>query len=661
MGPPAAAAAAEPGKASEPRSSAGRAGKAARRARAAASDKQGVSQSRGKVDAAASGVGSGGSGGGGMHEQQAQQQQHRGGEAAASAERQQEVHTAAAAGDAARLGQLLEQDPALANAQDSHGRTPLHVALHQSSVQLLLCYGADTHVAKGSEPAATWHRARGRPDLADRIELRLSPGRVQKLLQRGLVPSAEEECKRALALASAGTGDPDVERSLRLIQNKIAELQHAKSEAVRFAGEELYVEALGAWERALSIAPESEQLQDKVSFTRPMASMQAELLALRQAAGSATQQVATAALTPPRKGKAKLARSASGRQFVNGAEVLRLLDQGQILINGQDEQGCTPLFWATVHGMDDLVALLLAQRSPDKACPNIANNAGLTPLHVAPTVQTAARLLKAGAHIEPREGSGSRTPAEHHRQYGRPEIAAVITRFGPVYNCQGTAEHRLACGDAAGAAATFGDAMQLVAGAMATATPRTQSVLTELMGELRVGQKKAAALSAALAEVDFAHAKVFGARPRSIADLGALAEDASGLDKLAGQVQAVLDAREPGRWRLEGALGAGSAGLVLKASDKIRREVAIKLVRPAGMSCDDYDDEDDSSSEQRRRPAGLTAPLTEEDGCFGVAEVGRLRREAKAMMRVDHPAVCSCHEYFFWPAEVGVCGEHGFI
>ena len=115
-------------------------------------------------------------------------------------------------------------------------------------------------------------------------------------------------------------------------------------------------------QRAVSIAPDSRSLQDKVVQTKPLAAMQTELLALRAKHTNSTQQVAAAALTPPRSGKKKgRGASKTGRQFANGAEVLRLLDQGEILINGQDEQGRTPLLWATVHGMDELVALLLAQ------------------------------------------------------------------------------------------------------------------------------------------------------------------------------------------------------------------------------------------------------------------------------------------------------------
>ena len=69
-----------------------------------------------------------------------------------------EVHSAATTGDARKLQQLLAADPALANVRDSHGRTPLHVALHTSTIEQLLLHGADPDLAKGREGAAAWHR-----------------------------------------------------------------------------------------------------------------------------------------------------------------------------------------------------------------------------------------------------------------------------------------------------------------------------------------------------------------------------------------------------------------------------------------------------------------------------------------------------------------------
>lgn len=133
----------------------------------------------------------------------------------------------------------------------------------------------------------------------------------------------------------------------------------------------------------------------------------------------------------------------------------------------------------------------------------------------------------------------------------------LIGRFGPAFNQQGLADHRLACGDATGAAAAFGDAMQLAAAAMSEASPRTQPELVSLMTELRAGRKKAAALSAALAEVDWEHARIFGAPPLEVSHPGGGgsgaegAEHEPGLHQLAGQLQAVLEARAPGRWRLQ--------------------------------------------------------------------------------------------------------------
>ena len=148
------------------------------------------------------------------------------------------------------------------------------------------------------------------------------------------------------------------------------------TEAQRYASSEKWAYALAAYERAFAIAPACEALKDKVEQTKPLAAMQNELTELRSKQNSFTSQIAAAALSPPRRGKSALrdckGANSSATHFINGAEVLRLLDQGSIQINEQDEHGRTPLLWATVHGMDDLVKLILSQRSPDRANPDVA-------------------------------------------------------------------------------------------------------------------------------------------------------------------------------------------------------------------------------------------------------------------------------------------------
>ena len=56
-----------------------------------------------------------------------------------------------------RVAALLDSGTAV-NAVDADGRTPLHVALHTSTIEQLLLHGADPDLAKGREGAAAWHR-----------------------------------------------------------------------------------------------------------------------------------------------------------------------------------------------------------------------------------------------------------------------------------------------------------------------------------------------------------------------------------------------------------------------------------------------------------------------------------------------------------------------
>ena len=50
-------------------------------------------------------------------------------------------------------------------------------------------------------------------------------------------------------------------------------------------------------------------------------------------------------------------QNSNGQRLVNAAEVLRLLDKGELAINAPDEAGRTPLLWAAAHGLDELLRL----------------------------------------------------------------------------------------------------------------------------------------------------------------------------------------------------------------------------------------------------------------------------------------------------------------
>ena len=97
-------------------------------------------------------------------------------------------------------------------------------------------------------------------------------------------------------------------------------------------------------------------------------------------------------------------------------------------------------------------------------------------------------------------------------------------------------------------------------------------------------------------------------------------EDSEETFRRMGCLQAILNHRVPGRWTLTQCMGQGASGIVVKATDTIRQEVAVKLVMP----------------QQEREQ-------------FGKADSRRLRREAQAMMRVQDSHVCAAFDSFFFP------------
>ena len=72
--------------------------------------------------------------------------------AAASGAQVAGIHAAAEAGNVAKVRELLQANPSLANARDDHGGTPLHSAVfngQKAAVELLLASGADVNAPEG--------------------------------------------------------------------------------------------------------------------------------------------------------------------------------------------------------------------------------------------------------------------------------------------------------------------------------------------------------------------------------------------------------------------------------------------------------------------------------------------------------------------------------
>lgn len=85
--------------------------------------------------------------------------------------------------------------------------------------------------------------------------------------------------------------------------------------------------------------------------------------------------------------------------------VKKFLDDGG-RVNMQDEQGCTPLFWAVADDFKgshrEMVALLIARGADVNAVDDIQT----APLHMASNKETAELLIDAGADINSKDSKG---------------------------------------------------------------------------------------------------------------------------------------------------------------------------------------------------------------------------------------------------------------
>ena len=120
-----------------------------------------------------------------------------------------DVHEAAALGDTDRLRELLDAEPQLADAQASDGFAPLHLAAffeRPDAVRLLLERGADaTAVAANPMRVTPLHSAAA------------SGGReaARLLLEAGADPNAEQRGGYTAMDAAAATGDAQLAELLR--------------------------------------------------------------------------------------------------------------------------------------------------------------------------------------------------------------------------------------------------------------------------------------------------------------------------------------------------------------------------------------------------------------------------------------------------------------
>eukprot|EP01043_Picozoa_sp_COSAG02_P025637 COSAG02_NODE_1447_length_12575_cov_8.479400_5_plen_1271_part_00 len=528
------------------------------------------------------------------------------------------LHKAAAAGNVEACRQLLQGDPACVDARDNFGRTALCVCVHLPTVAVLLASGADTTFCRQGIDLVTWHRSRGRADIADLIDLRRAPDHVAKLLARDAVDDAVQVGNSAIELAERWLPGTALADEIRVAGQTSQTLQQALAEAQRLFRDEEYTQAHAAYSHAASLAPSSRKIAERLENLEPLCRMQAKLRELETKQLSTPPRVANAALTPPR-GQKTLSRTCSGRQIINVAAVHRLLDSGAPL-NERDECGRTALIWSVENNLPDLVSLLLTRTEGERANPNTTDNKGRSALHLAQTPAVASMLIRAGSELQLKNADG-RTPEAQHRRHGRFDVAELIAERGDILHLQGLAERRLMHGDTQAASDAYRDALELCA-----RNADGSSSLAALQQSLVAGHKRASEIAEALASASTNAAEIFTNVQPLVLPLPSSGsrgmEESEQIFRRIGVLQAILNDRVPGRWTLKQCMGQGSSGMVVKATDTIRQEVAVKLVMPE-----------------------------QEGEEFGKADSRRLRREAQAIMRVQDPHVCAAFDSFFFPNE----------
>jgi cytohesin len=335
-----------------------------------------------------------------------------------------DIFTAALLGDTARVEALLAENPALANARDADGATPLMLASWSGArgvAEHLLERGGDVRAKDAAGRTAASCVSKTAPD-AGLYELLLAAG-AEPDLRAALALGREDLVRAALARDPAAAASPD------LLEWAVdADLPSAKLLLLFESGaarEIVHAAALGLTDAVRAILdtdPDAVRHRNggrNTALHRAAQRGHAEVVRLLLDQGAAVGAVADDGATP-------LHRAAAGGHVA----VLRLLLDAGADPAARDHCGETPLALAAAHAGAEAVSLLAEGGAPV----NAAGAGRQTPLHRAAergdaAADTVRALLANGARTDARNYYGA-APLHVAARVDAPAVAALLLEAG---------------------------------------------------------------------------------------------------------------------------------------------------------------------------------------------------------------------------------------
>jgi len=347
-----------------------------------------------------------------------------------------EVHQAARNGDCARLGELIDRSPELANARDEGQDTPLHVAAmmgKMDAVLVLLARGAEADARNALDQSPLLYAAyNGCAAIVDTLIAHGAPFEYRDARGNAPIHFAARQGQRAVVelLVSRGASfderGPQGKTPLHFAaasgHTEIVKLLAARGAKLDTRDDNGLTPLVSALSEGR--AETAELLIDSGCAIEGNADALARYVNRAAAAGG--QRIVDALLA---QGASLDATDESGKTLLHNAVIgglsgfaVRLL-ASKANIDAVDNRGKTALHYAVAAGNGDIVDLLLVRG----ADPNVADSSGRTPLHVAENAGRTdmTRILRAkgardverktyrlGAESSGAHGKGGRAPLE---------------------------------------------------------------------------------------------------------------------------------------------------------------------------------------------------------------------------------------------------------